>query len=156
MIYFAVRLCNQGLLLGIMHVTASRRSELSRVPVVQAVTCLPSKHCAAYKRGDWHDSVAVLQVEYVKGWGKFAGANELEVTLLDGGTTTVNAKNFIVATGSEVSPLPGMKIDEERCARLHAPSRALAWGLSCAEAYSHLTSHVKVQQSLCQALQLQV
>ncbi|KAK9822468.1 hypothetical protein WJX81_005700 [Elliptochloris bilobata] len=54
------------------------------------------------------------KVEYVKGWGKFAGANDMEVALLDGGTTTVTAKNFIIATGSEVSPLPGMTIDEER------------------------------------------
>lgn len=50
----------------------------------------------------------------MKGWGKFAGPNELEVALLDGGTTTVNAKNFIIATGSEVLPLPGIKIDEEK------------------------------------------
>ena len=68
----------------------------------------------------------MLQVEYVKGWGKFAGANELEVALLDGGTTTVNAKNFIIATGSEVSPLPGMKIDEERCAPLHTWQHSVA------------------------------
>ncbi len=54
------------------------------------------------------------QVEYVKGWGKFAGPNELEVALLDGGSTTVSAKNFIIATGSEVLPLPGIKIDEAR------------------------------------------
>jgi len=56
----------------------------------------------------------------VKGWGKFAGPNEVEVALIDGGTTTVKSKNFMIATGSEVSPLPGIAIDEER----RAPARA--------------------------------
>lgn len=58
--------------------------------------------------------VRVLQVQYVKGWGKLAGPNEVEVALLDGGSTTLKAKNIMIATGSEVSPLPGVPIDEER------------------------------------------
>ena len=53
-------------------------------------------------------------MEYVKGWGKFKSPHEIEVSLLDGGTTTVKAKNTIIATGSEVTPLPGLTIDEER------------------------------------------
>jgi dihydrolipoamide dehydrogenase len=56
------------------------------------------------------------QVEYVKGWGKFVGPNEVEVALLDGGSSTISTKNTIIATGSEVAPLPGIQIDEERCA----------------------------------------
>lgn len=54
------------------------------------------------------------QVEYVKGWGKLTGAEEVEVILLEGGTKTLKAKNIIIATGSEVAPLPGIEIDEER------------------------------------------
>jgi dihydrolipoamide dehydrogenase len=54
------------------------------------------------------------QVEYVKGWGSLASKNEVEVKLLDGGETTIPTKNIIIATGSEVSPLPGIEIDEER------------------------------------------
>ena len=57
-----------------------------------------------------------MQVEYVKGWGKLTGPKEVEVALLDGGSTTISTKNVIIATGSEVSPLPGIEIDEERCA----------------------------------------
>lgn len=54
------------------------------------------------------------QVEYVKGWGKFVGPSEVEVALADGSTRTLKAKNIIIATGSEVTPLPGVPIDEER------------------------------------------
>ena len=56
-----------------------------------------------------------MQVEYVKGWGKLKGAEEVEVALLEGGSTTLKAKSIIIATGSEVAPLPGIEIDEERC-----------------------------------------
>ena len=51
----------------------------------------------------------------MKGWGKLNSTNEVEVALLDGGSTTLRAKNIIIATGSEVAPLPGIEIDEERC-----------------------------------------
>ncbi|KXZ48195.1 hypothetical protein GPECTOR_29g102 [Gonium pectorale] len=55
------------------------------------------------------------KVEYVKGWGKIAGPNEVEVAAADGsGSTTLRAKNILIATGSEVTPLPGVPIDEEK------------------------------------------
>lgn len=54
------------------------------------------------------------KVEYVKGWGTFKNANEVEVALLDGGSTTLKAKNIVIATGSEVTPLPGVPIDEDK------------------------------------------
>ncbi|CAL8466251.1 g5787 [Coccomyxa elongata] len=54
------------------------------------------------------------KVEYVKGWGKLAGKGQVDVALLDGGSSTISTKNIIIATGSEVSPLPGLTIDEER------------------------------------------
>ena len=52
----------------------------------------------------------------MKGWGKLVGKGQVEVALLDGGSSTISTKNIIIATGSEVSPLPGLTIDEERCA----------------------------------------
>jgi dihydrolipoamide dehydrogenase len=55
-----------------------------------------------------------VQVEYVKGWGTIKGPNEVEVALLDGGSTTLSAKNILIATGSEVTPLKGVPVDEER------------------------------------------
>lgn len=50
----------------------------------------------------------------MKGWGKVKDGKEVEVALLDGGSRTLQAKNIIIATGSEVAPLPGIEIDEER------------------------------------------
>lgn len=54
------------------------------------------------------------KVEYVKGWGKFKSKNEVEVAGADGTTTTLSAKNILIATGSEPTPLPGIPIDEEK------------------------------------------
>lgn len=55
------------------------------------------------------------KVDYLKGYGKFASANEIEIDLNDGGKETIRAKNIIIATGSEPSPLPGntIPIDEK-------------------------------------------
>ena len=54
------------------------------------------------------------KVTYVKGIGRITGKREVSVGLNDGGARTLAAKNIIVATGSEVTPLPGIKIDETR------------------------------------------
>jgi len=55
------------------------------------------------------------KVDYVKGAGSLAGAGKVDVTPTDGGTaTTLQAKNILIATGSEVMPLPGVEIDEKR------------------------------------------
>ena len=53
-------------------------------------------------------------VDHVKGAGRIVSATEVEVTAPDGGTTTLKARNIVIATGSEVTPLPGVEIDEER------------------------------------------
>lgn len=55
------------------------------------------------------------KVDYVKGWGSFASKNEIEVKGADGKSETIKAKNIIIATGSEPSPLPGnsIPIDEK-------------------------------------------
>ena len=42
------------------------------------------------------------------------GPNEVSVDLSEGGTTTLKAKNIMIATGSDVAQLPGVPIDEER------------------------------------------
>ncbi len=54
------------------------------------------------------------KVEPVFGTGRIAGAGKVEVALADGGSRTLEAKNIVIATGSEVTPLPGVEIDEER------------------------------------------
>jgi dihydrolipoamide dehydrogenase len=49
------------------------------------------------------------KVTYLKGHGTISGKNEVDV---DG--TKYGAKNIIIATGSEVTPLPGITIDEKQ------------------------------------------
>jgi dihydrolipoamide dehydrogenase len=71
------------------------------------------------------DSVAALtkgvefllkknKADYVKGAGKIAGPGKVEVTAEDGKVTTLAAKNIVVATGSEPTPLPGVAVDQKR------------------------------------------
>jgi dihydrolipoamide dehydrogenase len=58
--------------------------------------------------------LACAQVTYSKGWGTVKGPNEVEVALSAGGSETISAKNILIATGSEVTPLKGVPVDEER------------------------------------------
>lgn len=53
------------------------------------------------------------KVDYRKGLGSFVSANEIKIELKEGGEEIVGAKNVIIATGSEVTPFPGMEIDEK-------------------------------------------
>ena len=55
------------------------------------------------------------KVDYIKGTGSFVSPTRLSVKLNDGGETEIEAKNVIIATGSEVAPFPGgaIKIDEK-------------------------------------------
>ena len=49
------------------------------------------------------------KIEWLKGHAKFESADTVTV-----GDRTVRAKNIIIATGSSVTPLPGVAIDQER------------------------------------------
>jgi dihydrolipoamide dehydrogenase len=51
------------------------------------------------------------KVDYVKGVGKLAGGGTVSVALNDGGSTTLKAKNVLIATGSEPTPLPPVPVD---------------------------------------------
>lgn len=51
------------------------------------------------------------KVDYIKGWGKLAGANKVSVTLNAGGNQVLESKNIILAVGSEPSPLPTCPVD---------------------------------------------
>ena len=54
------------------------------------------------------------KVDYVKGAARFLGPNKVSVTPINGGTATeLTAKSFIIATGSDIVPLPGVEIDEK-------------------------------------------
>jgi len=52
-------------------------------------------------------------VEYFKGKGKLSGANSVNVDLNGGGSESLDAKNILIATGSEVTPLPPVPVDNE-------------------------------------------
>jgi len=49
------------------------------------------------------------KVTWLKGQAKFTGANKVEV-----GRQSVSAANIVIATGSSVTPLPGVTIDQDR------------------------------------------
>lgn len=51
------------------------------------------------------------KVDYVKGFGKLDGPNTVHVDLTEGGTQTLESKNILIATGSEVAPLPPVPVD---------------------------------------------
>lgn len=49
------------------------------------------------------------KVDWIKGRGAFESANKVKI-----GDKTVTAKNIIIATGSSVTPLPGVEIDNSK------------------------------------------
>lgn len=52
-------------------------------------------------------------VTYKKGFASFNSATEIKIAMNEGPEEVVKAKNIIIATGSEVTPFPGMEIDEK-------------------------------------------
>jgi dihydrolipoamide dehydrogenase len=101
-------------------------------------------------------------VEYIKGTGAFADEHTVAVNLVDGGETTVRGKNILIATGSESTPFPGLKIDEKRVitstgaiALEEVPKKMLVIGggiigLEMASVWSRLGSEVTVVEFLGQ------
>eukprot|EP00474_Spongospora_subterranea_P009232 CRZ09690.1 hypothetical protein [Spongospora subterranea] len=53
------------------------------------------------------------KVEYVKGYATVKGPNTVEIKLNDGGQQEISADKILIATGSEVTPLPGVDVDEK-------------------------------------------
>ena len=49
------------------------------------------------------------KIDHLKGLGRLAGSGAVEV-----GGTAYSAKHIVIATGSDVMPLPGVEIDEKR------------------------------------------
>ncbi len=54
------------------------------------------------------------KVEHVAGTGRIAGPGRVEVTPEDGEPRVLEARNIVIATGSEPAGLPGIGIDEKR------------------------------------------
>lgn len=53
------------------------------------------------------------KVTHLNGHAKFLNKNQIEITKEGGAKETISAKNFVIATGSEVTKLPGVEIDEK-------------------------------------------
>jgi dihydrolipoamide dehydrogenase len=53
------------------------------------------------------------KIDVLKGTGKILGAGKVEVSS-DGKTETVETKNIVIATGSDIARLKGIEIDEKR------------------------------------------
>lgn len=53
------------------------------------------------------------KVDVVRGHGTITSPNEVSVQT-ENGVETIRTQNIIIATGSEVTPFPGIEIDEER------------------------------------------
>lgn len=54
------------------------------------------------------------KIEHIVGKGSVKGPGSVSVALADGGSRTLEAKNIIIATGSDVTSLPGIEIDGKR------------------------------------------
>jgi dihydrolipoamide dehydrogenase len=53
-------------------------------------------------------------IEHIKGYGRIAGNNSVEVTAQDGSTKNYSAGNIILATGARSKELPGLKQDGKK------------------------------------------
>jgi len=54
------------------------------------------------------------KVEWIKGWGRLNGPGKVTVSLADGSQRELQARDIVIASGSEPTPLPGVTIDNQR------------------------------------------
>lgn len=54
------------------------------------------------------------QVTHVNGFGRVTGKNQVTATVADGSEQVINTKNILIATGSEVTPFPGIQVWDSR------------------------------------------
>src|SRR5204863_10134695 len=54
------------------------------------------------------------KIDVINGTGKILGAGKVEVSGGDGKAQTVETKNIVIATGSDIARLKGIEIDERR------------------------------------------
>ncbi|CAB3406205.1 unnamed protein product [Caenorhabditis bovis] len=54
------------------------------------------------------------KVGHVEGFGTITGPNTVQAKKNDGSIETINTRNILIASGSEVTPFPGITIDEQQ------------------------------------------
>lgn len=47
---------------------------------------------------------------HVNGYGRVSGKNQVTAVAEDGSEQVINTKNILIATGSEVTPFPGIQV----------------------------------------------
>lgn len=47
---------------------------------------------------------------HVNGYGRITGKNQVTATAEDGSEQVINSNNILIATGSEVTPFPGIEV----------------------------------------------
>lgn len=57
-----------------------------------------------------HPHPPLPQVTHVNGFGRVTGKNQVTATVADGSEQVINTKNILIATGSEVTPFPGIQV----------------------------------------------
>lgn len=67
--------------------------------------------------GSLTNGIAMLfkqnKVDRFDGFGHITGPNQVSIKKSDGSTDVINTKNILIATGSEVTPFPGIEVDEK-------------------------------------------
>lgn len=67
--------------------------------------------------GSLTNGIAMLfkqnKVDRFEGFGRITGPNQVTVKKNDGTEETIGTKNILIATGSEVTPFPGIEVDEK-------------------------------------------
>ncbi len=54
------------------------------------------------------------KIDAISGAGRIVSPSRVDVTGPDGAVNTLETRNIVIATGSEVMPLPGIDVDEDR------------------------------------------
>jgi dihydrolipoamide dehydrogenase len=100
------------------------------------------------------------KIDVISGKGRILGTGKVEVSSGDGKTQTVETKNIVIATGSDVAKLKGIEIDEKRVVSStgalsldKVPSRLLivgagVIGLELGSVWSRLGAQVTVVEFL--------
>ncbi|MEM9138124.1 MAG: FAD-dependent oxidoreductase, partial [Cyanobacteria bacterium P01_F01_bin.42] len=62
-------------------------------------------------QGDLTNSLKRLKVDIIRGWGKVAGPQKIEVIDAEGNDSSITARDIIIASGSTPWVPPGVKVD---------------------------------------------
>ncbi len=99
---------------------AEARSHLAAHGVIVGDVRLDLTGMMAHKDKVVHDNTTGVEylfkknkIDWLKGAGRIAGPGMVDVAG-NGGVQTHRTKSIVIATGSEVAPLPGVEIDEQR------------------------------------------